>query len=154
MRFLAILLLLLAATACAPVQDVATEAATLSPLSADVTTASTEDTPTPAAVEAVTETAALPTAGCNDAFAEAAAVSDLEDTLEDLEPAVTACTSAEDWTAASDAYPAAVDGADPLVFLANECAYGDQERPLCQEVLAMCDELAARGAAGCLTVDQ
>jgi hypothetical protein len=61
---------------------------------------------------------------CERAFAAAAAVSDLEDTVEDLYPAVRACNTVEEWTAASEAYPAALDGADPVLYLTNTCLYG------------------------------
>ena len=90
------------------------------------------------AVEEATEAledsaAALPTQECGAAFAEAAAVDDMQDTVDDLIPAIEACVSVEDWTAASGANPAALDDVDPLTFLENACANLDVEG-LCAEV--------------------
>lgn len=60
---------------------------------------------------------------CDQAFAEAASVSEMQDTVEDLYPAIRVCTTIGEWTAASDAHPDALDGADPVVFLTNACLY-------------------------------
>lgn len=69
------------------------------------------------------EPAAARTA-CESAFAAAAAIGDTEDTVEDLDSAVESCTTVEEWSAASDQYPDALDGVDPLTFLANRCQPG------------------------------
>ena len=82
---------------------------------------------------------ALPTDACNRAFAEAAAVDDMHDSVSDLYPAAKACESLDDWTAAHEANPGAID-ADPATFATNVCLYGPDEdpdladAPLCQEL--------------------
>jgi hypothetical protein len=59
---------------------------------------------------------------CDDAFAAAAAVDDMHDTVTDLDPAVAACATLAEWTAASIAHPGAIsEGVDPAVFLGNRC---------------------------------
>ena len=61
-------------------------------------------------------------APCDAAFAQAAAVDAMHDTIEDLYPAVEACTTLDAWVAASDANPGAVsEGVDPLIVLGNIC---------------------------------
>jgi hypothetical protein len=47
----------------------------------------------------------------------------MQDTIEDLYPAIRACKTVDEWTAASTANPDALDGADPVVFLTNACLY-------------------------------
>ena len=69
----------------------------------------------------------LPTAACDEAFAEAAQVGDVEDTVEDLYPATQACESLADWTAGSETHPDALDGADPEEFAVNVCQFGGAE---------------------------
>lgn len=59
---------------------------------------------------------------CEEAFSEAAAVDEMQDLIEDLFPAVHACSTLDEWAAASDAYPDALDGANPELFLTNICA--------------------------------
>ena len=93
-----------------------------------------------------TTTTPLPTAPCDQAFATAAAVDELQDTVSDLYPAALVCVSVADWVAAAEANPGAID-ADPVEFLTNVCRYADQdaavspqegaavvEGPLCAEV--------------------
>jgi hypothetical protein len=58
---------------------------------------------------------------CRAAFQAAAAVDETADTVTDLDPAIPACFSLEQWSEASEAYPAALDGADPQEFLRNRC---------------------------------
>ena len=79
---------------------------------------------------------------CELSFADAAAVSDTQDTVEDLDPAVRACTSLEEWGAASAAYPGALDGANPFEFLGNRCDVGEglSATNLCGLLLAACGE--------------
>ena len=145
LRFALVIALLLAATACSGAAtdagDAVSEAGDILE-SADVPTQPEEaiseaaealesaDIPTPAeeAVEEATAAAAeLPSDECNAAFAEAAAVDEMQDTVEDLVPAIEACTSIEDWAAASDLNPAALEGTDPETFLTNMCASFDVE---------------------------
>lgn len=76
-----------------------------------------------------------PTKGtaCEEAFAEAAAVDEMQDSNEDLFPAVRACANVEEWTAASAQHPDALDGADPEFYLTNLCANYPEisSEPLC-----------------------
>ena len=90
---------------------------------------------------------------CTEAFADAAAVDDAEDTVEDLDPAVRACTSLDEWGAASAANPAALDGVDPIEFLGNRCDLGDglSARELCGALLAACSEAPYADTSYCLT---
>lgn len=80
--------------------------------------------------------AALPTPGCDDAFDQAASVDKMQDTVEDLYPAARACESLEDWIAASERHPDAIEDADPEVFARNVCMYGEDvtDSLLCQEL--------------------
>jgi hypothetical protein len=59
---------------------------------------------------------------CESAVAAAAAVDANSDTVADLDPALRNCTSIAELKAASDKYPAAFDGVDPVVFATNRCA--------------------------------
>jgi hypothetical protein len=87
--------------------------------------ASTED------VE-VTEEAEEPEAAayseeCGQAVADAAAVGDMEDTVEDLDPAIITCDGLEQLRAATDDHPGALDGVDLETFVANRCLYSEDE---------------------------
>lgn len=74
---------------------------------------------------------------CQRAMADAAAVSDTADALADLYPAVRACGSLAEFSAASVANPDALDGVEPEVILPNLCANEASiaDTPLCQEVM-------------------
>ena len=91
---------------------------------------------TGAELEGTTSSPSSSVSECEAAFADAAAVGDLEDVIEDLYPAVRACLTIEEWSAASDVHRDALDGADPLVFLSNVCSFAEepdiQASPLCQ----------------------
>ena len=78
-------------------------------------------------------------AACSDAMAAAAAINNVSDTVADLEPAIRACDTLAEWIAASDANPAALDGASPKLFLQNACASLEAlaNEPLCTEVGAL-----------------
>jgi len=73
---------------------------------------------------------------CEAAFREAAAVDVMADTVEDLDAAVRACATEDEWRAASDAYPDALDGAPAGEFLRNRCSYEPAlaDTTLCQSV--------------------
>ncbi len=75
-----------------------------------------------------------PLTACELAFQAAAQISDMQDTVEDLDPAVLACPTVADWLQAAGQYPGAID-ADPGVFLANRCRYGPTTAPICTEAL-------------------
>ncbi len=100
----------------------------------DATEATTDTTPSE---EPASTDAALPSADCDAAFADAASKGDMEDTAEDLWPAARVCESLADWTAASEAHPDALNGADPEEFARNTCQFGDDMggSALCAEVL-------------------
>ena len=75
-------------------------------------------------------------AACSDAMAAAAASNNVSDTVADLEPAIRACKTLAEWIAASDANPAALDGASPELFVQNACASLEAlaNEPLCRAV--------------------
>jgi hypothetical protein len=58
---------------------------------------------------------------CMRAFEQAASVGEMQDTVSDLYPAALACGTLAEWTAASEAHPAALDGVSPEVFAGNMC---------------------------------
>jgi hypothetical protein len=66
----------------------------------------------------------------------------MHDTVEDLYPAVRACTSIDDWNAAADANAGAISaGVDPETFLGNACgsaSAGLGSTTLCKTVKAAC----------------
>ena len=67
------------------------------------------------------------TVACEAAFAEAAEVGGESDSIEDLYPAALACTRMDEWATGSGLYPAALDGADPLVFAQVMCRHAPRE---------------------------
>ena len=72
----------------------------------------------------------------DEAFEAAAAVDELQDVNEDLFPAVRACASLAEWSAASAQHPDALDGGDPETVLTNLCQFSPEVvgEPLCSEV--------------------
>jgi hypothetical protein len=73
---------------------------------------------------------------CESAVQAAAAFDDNSDTIEQLDPALRACTSLAELKVASDKYPAAFDGVDPVEFAQNRCAStnGPSSAAICQLV--------------------
>ena len=75
---------------------------------------------------------------CESAFAAAATIGDMEDTVEDLDPAIRVCESVDEWSTASEAHPGALDGVDPVVYLTNRCLYASdsdiKQTVLCQSL--------------------
>jgi hypothetical protein len=73
---------------------------------------------------------------CEDAFAEAAQVDEMQDAHSDLWPAFEACGSVEEFAAASDAHPDALDGVDPQTYAENQCASEPEVEgtPVCESV--------------------
>lgn len=62
---------------------------------------------------------------CAAAFSNAAAVSSLEDTVSDIDPAVRGCGSVAEWNSNARNYPEVVPSdVDPEQYLANRCKYG------------------------------
>jgi hypothetical protein len=102
-------------------------------------TVGSEPSSAPSAVPTIASTPAaiVVSKACADAFAAAAAVDDLHDAVEDLNPAVLACMTLAEWTAASIAHPGAIsEGVDPAEFLRNRCAAGGElaSSALCKSV--------------------
>lgn len=101
----------------------------------DTTTTSNSNT---TASSSSDTSAASAESACNQAFSQAASISDMQDTVEDLYPAIRACKTVDEWSAASAAHPDALDGADPIVFLTNACRYADvsdiEQTVLCQSL--------------------
>lgn len=73
---------------------------------------------------------------CEEDFRVASEGSDSQDTVSDLDSAIQSCETVGQWTLASEKYPAALDGADPIIYLANRCAFGDSlgNTPICIEL--------------------
>jgi hypothetical protein len=73
---------------------------------------------------------------CERAVQAAAAGDEMADTVEDLDPAITACPTLAEIEAASAKYPAAFDGADVREFVANRCLYSStlKSASICSEV--------------------
>lgn len=60
----------------------------------------------------------------------------MQDTVEDLYPAIRACGSVQEWNDASEAHPDALDGADSETFLRNVCQAAEvADEELCQSQL-------------------
>ena len=93
---------------------------------------------TTAAATPTTQAAASASSACDSASETAASVGDMQDTVDDLYPAIQACDTVEEWAAASKKHLAALDGADPEVFLTNVCLYSAPpaiaQTRLCQSV--------------------
>lgn len=70
---------------------------------------------------------------CEVAFQQAAEVSDMEDTVDDLNQAFVDCQTEEEFIAASDKFPGALDGVDPVTFMNNRCEFGpfNKQNSLC-----------------------
>lgn len=62
---------------------------------------------------------------CGDAVAEAAGVGDVQDSVEDLDPAIVACADMDEFTAAVEDHPDALDDADPETFVSNRCQHSE-----------------------------
>lgn len=60
---------------------------------------------------------------CEKAMKAAAEVSDIQDTVEDIDPAIRACESMDEFKAASFKFPKALDGVDEQIFVTNRCMY-------------------------------
>lgn len=87
----------------------------------------------------------LPQGACEQAFSDAARISSLEDTVEDLNPAIRACATLNEWNVAASAYPAALDGADSTTFLRNRCVNAELAgSSLCREITGGFSQADAR----------
>lgn len=75
---------------------------------------------------------------CEQAFKDAGEVSDMQDTHEDLFPAYSACMSLEEWEAADEKYPDAIDGVEPRLYAQNVCSNNQEaigDTPICEAAL-------------------
>lgn len=101
---------------------------------ADVTepTAEEQATDEPAADEPAAYSDA-----CGAAVAQAAAVGEMEEAVENLDPAMTACASIDELQAAADDHPGALD-VDAATWAANRCLSSDDgavlDSAICAEV--------------------
>ncbi len=78
----------------------------------------------------------LPTEECLDTMQVAAGVDEMSDTVEDLYPALLACSSLQDWSLAA-AQTDALDGVNPETFAYNSCVYGGPaDSATCVEAIA------------------
>jgi hypothetical protein len=130
---LAVLLLAGLAAAGSPPKQVATGAAqsTATPTAAANNTAVTSPPAAPLDTPEATKS------GCDAAFVEAAAIDDMQDTVEDLDPAVRTCATADEWSLAAASHPGAIaEGVDPIEFLTNRCLYGEglADTTLCRTI--------------------
>ena len=86
---------------------------------------------------------------CLEAFQAAHEVDPMQDTHADLYPAFHACATLDEWTAANERYPEAIDGADPVTYALNVCESAEAEAvqgsPVC-EAVAETEEAQARAA--------
>lgn len=85
-----------------------------------------------------TQTEAAYSEECGSAMEEAASVGDMEDTVEDTDPAIIACATVEAFAAASADHPDALDGTDVMTWLTNRCEFSEdpdvQASDICAEV--------------------
>ena len=106
--------------ACSGSATLATTVPTPTETAAPVPTAAPTAVPTSLPVATVAPTAA---SACEMAIADAAAISDIDDQVTDLDPAIAACSSLDEFAAIAARYPAALDGADAAEFVTNRCLY-------------------------------
>lgn len=75
---------------------------------------------------------------CGTLLADAAEVAAGEETVEDADPAIVACGSVGEFTAAAEDNPGALDGADPVTFLQDRCQHAEgpdvADSDICQEL--------------------
>lgn len=88
-------------------------------------TSTTETTPTTERpVKTTTGAERRSPSECEKAFKDAADVHELRDSHEDLWPAFESCGSIEEFAAASEKHPGAVEqGVDPQTYVENQCLY-------------------------------
>lgn len=98
----------------------------------------TEETPVPREqrVEAVYSEE------CGTLLADAAALSEGEETVEDTDAAILACGSVAEFSAAAEDNPGALDGADPMTWLEDRCQHAEGPDV---EASDICQELASEG---------
>lgn len=124
---LVIATVVIAASSCGSSQQTATSESkqTSAPSSGSANISSTEETSKSVSSE------------CENAVKGAAEISDMKNTVEDLDPAIQKCQALEDFTAAANKYPQALDGVDAKTFATNRCTYNPalQNTSICKELL-------------------
>lgn len=88
--------------------------------------------------EVTSPTGAAYSAECGQAVEGAASVSDMEDAVDDLDPAIAVCTDLDELSAAVDDFPDALDGADVEGFVSNRCLYSEDDEVLSSSI---CDSV-------------
>jgi hypothetical protein len=75
---------------------------------------------------------------CGLAVGQAAAIGAMEDSVEDLDPAIVACEDLDELRNATDDHPTALDGVDLETFVTNRCMYSEDDAvtagAICAEV--------------------
>lgn len=96
------------------------------------------DHPTETSVPREKRVEAVYSEECGGLLADAAAVDASEETVEDTDPAIVACGSVDEFTAAAEDHPGALDGADPVTWLENRCQHAQgpdvADSDICQEL--------------------
>jgi hypothetical protein len=74
---------------------------------------------------------------CEKAIEAAAAVSNMQDAVEDIDPAIRICESMDELVSASSKFPAALDGVDEATYVANRCNFNSslKNTPICSSLL-------------------
>ena len=98
-----------------------------------VTASPTDSAPAP--TRAPTATPA-PLTDCERAVKAASAISDMQDAVEDLDPAIQSCETLGAFLAAARKYPSALDGVDGATFVGNRCLYAPAlaNTAICKEI--------------------
>ena len=75
---------------------------------------------------------------CEKAMETAAAMPDMKDKVEDVDPAIRSCESMNELIAASSKFPAALDGVDESTFVSNRCTYNSSLKStlICRSLLS------------------
>lgn len=91
----------------------------------------------PVPVDPPQETVQASLSDCEKAMEAAAAVSSMQDKLEDVNPAIRSCGSMNEFVAASSKFPEALDGADEETFVSYRCEDDSslKSTPICSSLL-------------------
>lgn len=102
------------------------------PASSNPPSASLITTPTPAS-----QASSSNLSSCEKALETAAGVSNMQDTVEDLDPAIRACESMSELVSASSKFPQALDGVDAKTVASNRCIYNSslKSTAICKSLL-------------------
>ena len=74
---------------------------------------------------------------CEQAMKTASEISDMQDTVEDVDPAIQECGSMQEFISASSKFPKALDGIDEETFVTNRCTYNSslQNTAICKSII-------------------